>query len=257
MAGSLDQLFHIPDAEFDPGRTLAVAAYHQLRADIIEGVLKPGEKLKTEHLKDRYNVGAATLREALALLTADALVISQHQRGFRVAPMSLTDFRDITETRATMEAQAMRLAIRNGDDEWEANLSAAFHRLSRAEERLATGDVPEGYWEECNRKFHEALNAGSQSRWIRHFLAILYRQSERYRHLAFANAPADRDVHQEHLEIFEAAIGRQEDLAAALIEQHVRATLDVVVAFNELNDKPLAEGETKSQPRRQAATLRR
>ena len=96
MPGSLDQLFHIPDAEFDPGRTLAVEAYHQLRADIIEGVLKPGEKLKTEHLKDRYNVGAATLREALALLTADALVISQHQRGFRVAPMSLTDFRDIT-----------------------------------------------------------------------------------------------------------------------------------------------------------------
>jgi GntR family transcriptional regulator, carbon starvation induced regulator len=257
MAGSLDQLFQVPDVEFDPGRTLAVEAYHQLRADIIEGVLKPGEKLKTEHLKDRYNVGAATLREALALLTADALVTSQHQRGFRVAPMSLSDFQDITETRATMEAQAMRLAIRNGDDEWEANLSAAFHRLSRAEERLATGDVPDGYWEECNRKFHEALNSGAQSRWIRHFLAILYRQSERYRHLAFANAPADRDVHQEHLEIFEAAINRQADLAAALIEQHVRATLDVVIAFNEKNDKPIADSATKSRPRRQTAATNR
>lgn len=238
MAESLDQLFHVSEAEFDPGRTLAVEAYHQLRADIIEGTLKPGEKLRTEHLKDRYNVGAATLREALALLTADALVVSQHQRGFRVAPMSIDDFRDITETRAMMEAQSIRLAIRHGDDEWEANLSAAFHRLSRAEEKLATGDVPESYWEECNRKFHEALNAGSQSRWIRHFLAILYRQSERYRHLAFINSP-DRDVHQEHVNIFEAAINREEDLAADLIEQHVRATLDVVIAFNEQNDKPL------------------
>jgi GntR family transcriptional regulator, carbon starvation induced regulator len=238
MADSLDQLFHIPDAEFDPGRTLAVEAYHQLRADIIEGALKPGEKLRTEHLKDRYNVGAATLREALALLTADALVVSQHQRGFRVAPMSIADFRDITETRAMMEAQAIRLAIRHGDDEWEANLSAAFHRLSRAEERLRTGDIHEGYWEECNKKFHEALNAGSHSRWIRHFLSILYRQSERYRHLALINSP-DRDVHQEHLGIFEAAIGRDDDLAAALIEQHVRATLDVVIAFNEQSEKPL------------------
>lgn len=257
MADALEQLFHIPDGEFDSGRTLAVEAYHQLRADIIEGVLKPGEKLRTEHLKDRYNVGAATLREALALLTADALVVSQHQRGFRVAPMSLTDFRDITETRAAMEAQAMRLAIRNGDDEWEANLSAAFHRLSRAEEKLATGDLPEGYWEDCNRKFHEALNAGSQSRWIRHFLAILYRQSERYRHLAFANAPADRDVHQEHLEIFEAAINRQEDLAADLIEQHVRETLDVVLAFNEQNDKPLVERPAKAQARRSSSSMGR
>ena len=252
MAESLDQLFHIPDVEFDPGRTLAVEAYHQLRSDIIEGVLKPGEKLRTEHLKDRYNVGAATLREAMALLTADALVVSQHQRGFRVAPMSIDDFRDITETRAMMEAQSIRLAILHGDDEWEASLSAAFHRLSRAEERLATGDADEGYWEECNRKFHEALNAGSQSRWIRHFLAILYRQSERYRHLAFINSP-DRDVHQEHVNIFEAAINRDEDLAAALIEQHVRATLDVVITFNEQNDKPL-EKVGKPQPRSRSRT---
>jgi GntR family transcriptional regulator, carbon starvation induced regulator len=249
MAESLDQLFHIPDAEFDPGRTLAVEAYHQLRADIIQGSLKPGEKLRTEHLKDRYNVGAATLREALALLTADALVVSQHQRGFRVAPMSIDDFRDITETRAMMEAQAMRLAIRQGDDEWEANLSAAFHRLSRAEERLATGDVDNSYWEDCNKKFHEALNAGSKSRWIRHFLSILYRQSERYRHLAFVNSP-DRDVHQEHVSIFEAAINREEELAASLIEQHVRATLDAVIAFNENNDTPLAK-MSKPHPRRQ------
>jgi GntR family transcriptional regulator, carbon starvation induced regulator len=241
MADSLDQLFHIPDAAFDPGRTLAVEAYHQLRSDIIEGVLKPGEKLRAEHLKDRYNVGAATLREALALLTADALVVSQHQRGFRVASMSIADFHDITETRAMMEAQAIRLAIRHGDDEWEANLSAAFHRLSLAEERLARDSAHEGYWEECNKKFHEALNAGSQSRWIRHFLAILYRQSERYRHIAFINAP-ERDVHQEHVGIFEAAIGRDEDMAAALIEHHVCATLDVVIAFNEQNDRPLETG---------------
>jgi GntR family transcriptional regulator, carbon starvation induced regulator len=249
MAESLDQLFHIPDAAFDPGRTLAMEAYHQLRADIIEGVLKPGEKLRAEHLKDRYKVGAATLREALALLTADALVVSQHQRGFRVAPMSIADFHDITETRAMMEAQAIRLAIRHGDDEWEANLSAAFHRLSRAEERLARDSAHEGYWEECNKKFHEALNAGSQSRWIRHFLAILYRQSERYRHIAFINSP-ERDVHQEHVGIFEAAIGRDEDMAAALIEQHVRITLDVVTNFNELSAKPLLEPRAKRSPRR-------
>ena len=248
MADSLEQLFQIPDVELDSARTLAMEAYHQLRADIIEGRLKPGEKLRTEHLKDDYNVGAATLREALALLTADALVVSQHQRGFRVAPMSIADFRDITETRAMMEAQSLRLAIRHGNDEWEANLSAAFHRLSRAEERLARDSAHEGYWEECNKKFHEALNAGSQSRWIRHFLGILYRQSERYRHIAFINSP-DRDVHQEHLDIFEAAINRQEDLAADLIAEHVRKTLDVVIAFNDQADGPLAEAVAKPRGR--------
>lgn len=233
MADSLEQLFQIPENGFDPGRTLAVEAYHQLRSDIIDGQLKPGEKLRAEHLKDTYNVGAATLREALALLTADALVVSQHQRGFRVAPMSLEDFTDITQTRALLEAQAIRLAILNANDDWEAELSGAFHRLSRAEERLGTGDTLDAYWEDCNRKFHETLNAGSGSRWLRHFLAILYRQSERYRRLAVRNAPAERDVHQEHLSIFDAVMNRDGERAAQLIEQHVRATLDVVLAFNQ------------------------
>ena len=58
----------------DEPKTLAEAAYRQLRRDIIEGVHKPGEKLRVEHLKDQYEVGAGTLREALQLLATDALV---------------------------------------------------------------------------------------------------------------------------------------------------------------------------------------
>ena len=36
-------------------KTLVEAAYHRLRRDIIEGHLKPGEKLRVEHLKDQYD----------------------------------------------------------------------------------------------------------------------------------------------------------------------------------------------------------
>lgn len=231
MIESLAQLFQTTEDGVDPERTLVAEAYHRLRADIVSGKLKPGEKLRIEHLKEGYNVSSATLREALSLLTADALVISQHQRGFRVAPMSLEDFKDITETRATLEGRAIRLAIRNADHDWEAELSAAYHRLSRAEDRLGGDDEVNAHWEECNRRFHAALNEGSGSRWLRHFLSILYRQSERYRRLALRNAPDDRDVHQEHQDIYEAVMDRNEDEAARLIERHVRATLDVVEAF--------------------------
>src|SRR5690349_20437452 len=83
--------------------TLIESAYRKLRRDIVEGRFAPGEKLRVEHLKDDYGVGAGTLREALSLLVADALVVSQCQRGFRVAPMSLADFEDITRTRVMLE----------------------------------------------------------------------------------------------------------------------------------------------------------
>ena len=76
-------------------KTLVEGAYQRLRRDIIEGVHAPGEKLRVEHLKDQYEVGAGTLREALLLLVTDALVVAQGQRGFRVAPISIADFEDI------------------------------------------------------------------------------------------------------------------------------------------------------------------
>lgn len=212
--------------------TLAQSAYMRLRSDIVEGRLAPGEKLRVEHLKDRYEVGAGTLREALALLVADALVVQHGHRGFRVTSISLADFVDITETRVQLETAALRQSIALGDDAWEADLTSAFHLLALAEERLGDGPRGDGgqfaQWEARNRAFHETLIRACPSRWLHHFLAILYRQSERYRRLSITHQPVPRDVHAEHQALFEACLARDADKASALLATHIRKTLEAV-----------------------------
>ncbi|AJC15942.1 GntR family transcriptional regulator [Pandoraea sputorum] len=212
--------------------TLAQSAYMRLRSDIVEGHLAPGEKLRVEHLKDRYEVGAGTLREALALLVADALVVQHGHRGFRVTPISLADFIDITETRVQLETEALRQSVALGDDAWEADLTSAFHLLTLAEERLGKdGEQDVGQfaqWETRNRAFHEVLIRACPSRWLHHFLAILYRQSERYRRLSITHRPVPRDVHEEHQAIFDACLARDADRAATLLAAHIRKTLEAV-----------------------------
>lgn len=215
-------------APVDMPKTLVEAAYQRLRRDIIEGRLMPGERLRVEHLKDHYEVGAGTLREALGLLVADTLVVAQGQRGFSVAPISLADLEDLTATRVLLECEAVRQSIAHGDEAWEAELIGAFHRLSRAEERLKSD--PEGAfaeWEQRNRAFHSVLLSGSPSRWLGHFLAILYQQSERYRRLSVVTH-MPRDVHAEHTAIFEAALRRDADAAAALLRTHITLTLEAL-----------------------------
>ena len=59
--------------------------------------------------------------------------------------------------------EALRQSIARGDETWEANLMAAFHRLTRAEEKLAGGENREE-WEERNRVFHEVLISACPSR---------------------------------------------------------------------------------------------
>ncbi len=207
-------------------KTLAESAYRRLREDIISGVHAPGAKLRVEHLKGTYSVGAGTLREALTLLVSDALVVAQGQRGFRVAPISASDFEDITNTRVLLETEALRQAIANGDERWEGEVAAAFHLLTRAQEKLAKRAGPRTEeWEARNRGFHESLVGACPSAWVRHFVAILYRQSERYRRLVLFKRPIPRDVHAEHTAIFEATLDRDAKRASDLLAEHIRITL--------------------------------
>ncbi len=228
----MNDLANVPDLsghQADEPKTLAEAAYRQLRRDIFEGVHRPGEKLRVEHLKDQYAVGAGTLREALQLLVTDALVVAQGQRGFRVAPISLDDFEDITRTRVLLETVALQQSIELGDDTWEANVVASFHMLSRAEEKLVDGtNASREEWELRNRAFHEVLISASTSRWLRHFQNILYLQSERYRRLSLFRQPISRDVHAEHQAIVDAALARNSKEAARILTEHVLRTLEAV-----------------------------
>ena len=228
----MNDLANVPDLsghQADEPKTLAEAAYRQLRRDIIEGVHRPGEKLRVEHLKDQYAVGAGTLREALQLLVTDALVVAQGQRGFRVAPISLDDFEDITRTRVLLETVALQQSIELGDDTWEANVVASFHMLSRAEEKLVDGtNASREEWELRNREFHEVLISASTSRWVRHFQNILYLQSERYRRLSLFRQPISRDVHAEHQAIVDAALARNAKEATRILNEHILRTLEDV-----------------------------
>lgn len=210
-------------------RTLTEGAYRALRNDIVCGQLAPGLRLRVEHLKDRYRVGAGTLREALALLVSDALVTVEGQRGYRVSAISLDDLRDLTETRIRLETEALRHSIRHGDTQWQETLRQAYAQLSQIEVNGAVNNTPE--WERVNRHFHETLIAGYPSPWTRLLLDILYRHGERYRHVALrlgASTHTPRDVHAEHESIYLAALAGQEARAALAMEAHIRLTFDLL-----------------------------
>lgn len=216
------------DSGEDRPRTLVEDAYLRLREDIIQGKYAPGSRLRVEHLKDDYGVGAGTLREALSLLVSDTLVVAEGQRGFWVAPLSLADLDDLTHTRILLETDALRLSLRHGGDDWEAELVAAFHRLTKVEERMKRTPLQAKEWEARNKSFHEALIDACDSRWLRHLLAILYRQSERYRRFAITKGTVKRDLHAEHTEIFEAAMKRDEKRATEALARHVDLTRQAV-----------------------------
>jgi len=216
-------------------RTLIERSYTRLRDDIVEGRLLPGEKLRVEHLKARYQVGAGTLREAITRLVSDALVVAEGQRGFRVAPMALADLEDLTRLRLHIEIDALRQSMRRGDAAWRAQLQQAYDELSQFEQPIRPEQSAS--WEQRNVRFHEALIAACDSPWTMKVLRLLSRHGERYRRRAIGLAESRRDVHAEHRQIFEMAMSGQEARAALALEAHICATPELLARAAVLGGK--------------------
>lgn len=212
--------------------TLNEQVYHSLREDILSGQLVAGARLPFAELNKRYDVSTSTLREALARLAADNLVVGEGQKGFTVAPVSRDDLLDITQLRCTLEGGALRDAIAHGDNEWEASVVAALHRLSRHHEQCR--EKPPLLTEEgatLHRAFHLGLLAGCRSKWQLRTIELLYDHSERYRRLSSIKQSHERDSNVEHRAIANAALARDADKASRLLIQHIeRTTLELTKA---------------------------
>lgn len=208
----------------EQGRTLAADVFHRLRGEIVSCRLAPGAPLKFETLKEAYGASFSTLREALTALVSEGLVDSEGQRGFRVSPTSRSDLIDLTNSRVLIERELIRLAVLNGDDEWEVVATAALHRMSILEQRNPGKFYLNDDYRIAHQRFHEALVAPSASTILLGIRANLYARAERYRSLSAIYRKHKRNKIDEHKTILDAVLARKSEKAQDLIEQHIRAT---------------------------------
>ena len=212
-------------------RTLANQAQDLLRRDILSGTLAPGERLRTKDLQARYGLGLSPLRESLQRLSAEGMVVNDAQRGFAVAPVSVAELRDLTVARTALESTMLPMAMQMGGADWEGDIVAAFHRLSRTplpNDPAAMADA--SLWELRHRSFHHALVAGCGSPWLLRLHGQLVDQSERYRKIRILHHLESqaqvRDVNAEHQAVMDAVLRRDAAQAVALMTQHLVATSD-------------------------------
>ena len=228
--------------------SLTQDAYERLRADLLACRLQPGARLKINELCGTLQVSLSAVREALSRLTSEGLVVAEPQRGFRVAPISADELRDLTGVRTHIEGMCLERAIAAGDVNWESQLVAALHRLSRTPERQP-GD-PERMneaWSAAHAAFHEALVAACDSPWLLRLRATLYAQSERYRRLSVPLAEVARDLNREHREIMEAVLARDAARAKEQMTKHLDLTTRVLLAQRRLADAELNPAERSAR----------
>lgn len=204
--------------------------YERLRGDIISGVYAPGSALRFADMQKRYGLGVSRLREALAQLSSDRLVVREVNRGFRVPEVSLENFDDIAAMRLRLEPGAFRISVENGDEAWEERIIIAAHRLDRAARRYEAETVTavQDTWERCHRAFHEALIDACGSPMTLHFCGVLYDHFDRYRRLVGFDETAQQRLARQHRDLADCAVDRNTADAEHMMTAHVEQTVRTV-----------------------------
>lgn len=160
--------------EWDPGLQKA-KTYEQMLLDIILGVLPPGAPVDERKLSARYGVGLAGVREALARLSLEGLVVRRPRVGSLIAPLDLAEIEQAFEVRHILEGRSAALAARNATD---ADIAAITSAFDDAEAAIARGDHRAML--AMDRAFHRAVAYATHNATLARYLVTLQNIAVRY-----------------------------------------------------------------------------
>lgn len=234
--------------------TRGAEVYDVLRAELFNGVLCPGEKLRMVELARRFSVSQSVVREALTRLAEQGLVVAKPQRGFRVRELSVEDIVGLTESRVQIESVALRLAIERGDVLWETQIVAAHHLLERTPRVDDNGKYREE-WGVRHRDFHQALTAGCNNARLQEVVLGLRDSAELYRRWWWAlAADRHRDLAAEHRQLKDLTLARDADGAIEALTYHIKGAPERLIAYarkhglDDLNTPPSSESPRIQRP---------
>lgn len=202
--------------------------YEDLRIKLTTAYFEPGSKLKPSELQARYGRSANTVREVLFRLSTVGLVLFEDQRGFRTPPSETQRQNDLTSFRITLEQEGATQSMRNGGLEWEARLTAAHHKLSHIETRIAKADdITEALkpWCAAEWGFHETLVSASDSPLLRSTFKAIYDQFRQQLVTKERNYGYFSNNVAEHARIVECALAADADDLRQAIYDHLSRNL--------------------------------
>lgn len=208
-------------------RTVNDATTGQIRAWILNGRLKPGERLHQDQLAVALGVSRMPVREAIRQLAAEGLVQMFPHRGAFVSSLDPDEIRELYEVRAALEGLAISHAVPRVTPDVVSSLHEILRRLVEAE---AAGDDEATI--ELDRHLHDTLVAPSQMPYLRELIEQARRRSEAFRRAHTYIIPGQSaSSNEEHAEIIAAVERGDVERSVSLIERHLHNAATHLITY--------------------------
>lgn len=201
-------------------RNLPEQLVDQVRARILNGTVAPDRPIRQDALAAEMGVSKIPLREALARLEQEGLLASQANRGFTVRPLTAIEAEEVYALRLKLEPETIALAARNAD---AGEQQAASDLLCKLDSLTDSHGEGVGAF---NRAYHLALLRPAARPVTFTILERLHVLSERYVRKHLEPLGRNERANEEHREMLQAWLARDERKIEALTVVHIGKTLD-------------------------------
>ncbi|PWW04019.1 GntR family transcriptional regulator [Hoeflea marina] len=199
---------------------LAVELTDKLRTLIMEGELKPGEKIPERLLTERFGVSRTPVREAVKILAAEGLVMLVQNRGAVVSTLTVAELEEVFPVLAALEGLVGELAALHATGQE----IAAIHRLNDdMHAAFDRGDRPTYF--DINQKIHAAMLAAARNQTLAQQHQMVARRASRARYQANLTLERWGEAMREHDAILEALEARDSRKLGTLMKEHMQHKL--------------------------------
>lgn len=211
---------------------LSYKAYKQIKAMILGGEIKPGEKLPQEKLATQLGISRMPLHKAFQMLENELLVESLPRRGIFVKEIDLEEIADAFECREAIEGVAAKRVAGFIDNE---SIDTLQHLFDPFIDHPNKADLLK--YQEADHLFHNTIIKLSNNRILLRMEMLGNILIHTYRR-GLVRPP--EDTLSEHFAIIEAFRQHNGILAESLIRNHFSLSRDVVInQINNLKNKEL------------------
>lgn len=159
-------------------------AYEQILLDIILGILPPSARLDELGLAKQYNLGVAGVRDALARLSLEGMVLRRPRSGTIVASIDVQEVQQAYEVRCLLEPQAAFLAAQHATRAEIDEIMAAFDGAETAAKRRDFRSIIA-----MDQKFHRAVAIASHNLSLARIVINLHNKAARYWYYSMTTRP--------------------------------------------------------------------
>lgn len=204
----------------DQPDSLLVRVKSSIEEAILQGKIKPGERLIEDELAKIFKVSRGPIREAFCHLEKDGFIKIFPRRGAVVENISYEDIVHIYEVRSVLEGLAAKLFCKRADDKGLDRLKRIYKDM---EAHLRNNDISK--YRKTNIQFHDVFVKGSNNKKVVEIYGNIQKQIDWFQNITLSYLGRSEISLEEHQRILDAFLNRDPQKAEYEARVHIEHSL--------------------------------